>query len=137
MSVKAERPQNKNLKPVQKGEVRGRKAGTPNKLSRDVKEAILWAAEHSKHNKEKGELRGYMLALADKRMDTFAGMLKAMIPATAKVTIENNTSVQLTANMTLQDMVQNLDAQLKALTVPQPQPQIAAPIIEQDIVDVE
>jgi hypothetical protein len=58
----------KKLKPIKKGtHPVGRKPGTPNVVSRALKDALIYAAEHSKHSDD-GSLEGYMLTVADDRM---------------------------------------------------------------------
>jgi hypothetical protein len=66
----------------------GRKKGVPNKLSRDLKEAIVEAAIASGYDtKGKDGLRGYMKRMADYEMRIFGGMLRAMIPLQVNATV--------------------------------------------------
>ena len=57
----------------------GRSAGTPNKLSRAFKDALIFAAEHSKHS-EDGTLEGYLLHVADKHVELFVPLLGRLLP---------------------------------------------------------
>jgi hypothetical protein len=69
-----------NLNPFQPGtRPVGRAKGTPNKISRGMKDAIVFAAEHSKHSKD-GTLEGYLLKVADERMDLFVPLLGRLLP---------------------------------------------------------
>jgi hypothetical protein len=59
----------------------GRKKGTPNKLTRAIKDAIIEAAElHGKDGKGKDGTVGYMLKLASEDPRTFAGLLGKAMP---------------------------------------------------------
>jgi len=92
------------LIPVQKGEHRGRKPGTPNKVSKLLKDAVLLAAEQVgfityKHDK-KGKLvvsatgvdglAGYLKYLAINEPRSFAVLLGRVLPM--QVTLPDNTS---------------------------------------------
>ena len=57
----------------------GRSAGTPNKLSRAFKDALIFAAEHSKHSKD-GTLEGYLLNIADNDKGLFVPLLGRLLP---------------------------------------------------------
>jgi hypothetical protein len=66
----------------------GRKKGVPNKLSRDLKEAIIEAAIASGYDtKGKDGLRGYLKRMADYEVPIFGGMLRAMIPLQVNATV--------------------------------------------------
>ncbi|MEY9136141.1 hypothetical protein ACVIWV_007287 [Bradyrhizobium diazoefficiens] len=79
-----------NLKIPRKGErFGGRQKGTVNKVTREIKEAIVLAAEKSKRSKGKG-LVGYLTFLADNRPETFTALLGRLIPLQAKVTGDFN-----------------------------------------------
>ncbi|WP_369719729.1 hypothetical protein AB8Z38_20930 [Bradyrhizobium sp. LLZ17] len=54
-------------------------------MTREIKQAIILAAEKSKHSNGKG-LVGYLTFLADKRPETFTTLLGRLIPLQAKVT---------------------------------------------------
>jgi hypothetical protein len=57
----------------------GRAKGTPNKISRELKEAIIYGMEHSKHSKD-GTVESYMVAVADKRMDLMVPLAGKLLP---------------------------------------------------------
>lgn len=77
-----------SLKIPKKGErFGGRQKGTPNKVTRELKEAIILAAENSVHSKSK-DLVGYVTYLADKRPDVFASLLARLLPLQGKVQFE-------------------------------------------------
>jgi hypothetical protein len=66
----------------------GRKKGVPNKLSRDLKEAIIEAAIASGYDtKGKDGLTGYLKRMADYEVQIFGGMLRAMIPLQVNATL--------------------------------------------------
>lgn len=91
----ADRPQTKNLIRNRKGERipgSGRAKGQPNKTTRDLREAILHAAELSKHSKTK-DLTGYLVFLANERPETYTTLLGRMVPLQAKVQVEANVNV--------------------------------------------
>jgi hypothetical protein len=59
----------------------GRKKGVPNKITRDLSEAIIAAAMASGYDKKgKDGLTGYFKRMADDDMKTFAVMLRAIMP---------------------------------------------------------
>ena len=63
-----------------KGDGRGgRPKGAPNKTTRALKEAIILAAEKSKHSKAH-DLEGYLLYLADEKPELFVPMLGKLLP---------------------------------------------------------
>ncbi|MCJ9728983.1 hypothetical protein [Bradyrhizobium sp. PRIMUS42] len=75
-----------SLKIPKKGErFGGRQKGTPNKVTRELRDAIILAAENSVHSKTK-DLVGYVKYLADSKPEIFASLLGRLIPLQAKVT---------------------------------------------------
>ncbi|WP_369722918.1 hypothetical protein AB8Z38_02320 [Bradyrhizobium sp. LLZ17] len=81
---------NNQLKKFKPGERPvGRAKGTQNKFTRELKEAIITAAELSKHSKKKG-LVGYVTYLADDKPGLFASLLSRLIPLQARVNVEGN-----------------------------------------------
>ena len=63
-----------------KGDGRGgRPQGAPNKTTRALKEAIILAAELSKHS-ETRDLVGYLQYLADNRPELFVPLLGKLLP---------------------------------------------------------
>ncbi|MCK1450444.1 hypothetical protein IVB36_05865 [Bradyrhizobium sp. 35] len=67
----------------------GRQKGTQNRVTRELKEAIILAAENSVHSKTK-DLVGYLKYLADKRPEVFASLLGRLLPLEAKVSVGGN-----------------------------------------------
>jgi hypothetical protein len=57
----------------------GRSAGTPNKVSRAFKDALIYAAEHSKHSKDH-TLEGYLLDIANNNKELFVPLLGRLLP---------------------------------------------------------
>lgn len=80
MASKAKPRGNPNkLKPIKKGEHNfGRKAGTPNKVSRAFKDGLVWAAEHA--DDSDGTLEGYLLDLANNHKPLFVPLLGRLLP---------------------------------------------------------
>jgi hypothetical protein len=75
----------RGLKIPKKGErFGGRQKGTPNQITRELKEALFLAAEKSKHSKGEG-LVGYLTYLANERQETYAALLGRMIPLQARI----------------------------------------------------
>ena len=73
-----------------KGDGRGgRPKGATNKTTRELKEAILLAAEKSKHSKG-GGLVGYLTYLANSRPETYAVLLGRLLPLQAKIESDGN-----------------------------------------------
>jgi hypothetical protein len=73
-----------------KGHVKraGRKKGTPNKLTREVKDAIVGAAEElGSDGKGKGGLQGYMKFLVREEPKTFGMLIRAVIPTQINATV--------------------------------------------------
>ncbi len=108
-----------NLTPIKKGEHPvGRVKGTPNKFTRDIKEAIIRAAELSEHSETK-DLVGYMVYLADQKQETFAHLLGRLIPVQAKHTVIGMPpNINMTLNMPLAEMIQNFEQRIKAAVIP-------------------
>jgi hypothetical protein len=109
---------NPNIKDVgfKKGDPRaGRPKGSPNKLSSDVKEAIIKSAGLSKHSKT-DDLVGYTTFLADNKPEVFASLLGRLIPVQANVKhsggVQGNTNI--TVNMPLGEMINNFERRIKA-----------------------
>ncbi|MBR1211331.1 hypothetical protein [Bradyrhizobium sp. JYMT SZCCT0180] len=108
---------------MRKGERRvGRAKGTPNKFTRDVKEAIINAAALSKHSKT-DDLEGYMVYLADNKQEVFATLLGKLIPVQAKIhaTGPSAVNLNLSLKMPLADMVSTFEQRIKGSYMPAPQ----------------
>jgi len=124
-----------NMRPMRKGERRvGRAKGTPNKMTREIKEALINAAEMSKHSSSK-TLEGYALYLADNKPEVFASLLGRLIPVQANVKhVGSVGATNITINMPLGEMINNFERRIKAAceTI-----DVAAPplVIEHDPVD--
>jgi hypothetical protein len=77
-----------NLKPIQKGERRGRKAGVPNKMPPFLKDAVLEAASHLGFDgKGKDGLVGYLQRLALSYPESFAALLGRVLPLQARASV--------------------------------------------------
>ena len=64
---------------------KGRKAGTPNKTTAALKDAILKAAELSgSDGKGKNGLVGYLRRVADEDVKAFSGLLGKVLPMTVQ-----------------------------------------------------
>ena len=113
---------------LKKGERRiGRAKGTPNKMGRDVKEALLKAAELSVHSKTH-DLVGYAKFLADKKPEVFASLLGRLIPVQANVKHTGGVgATHVTVNMPLGEMINNFERMIRS-----PPLQVAGPVIEHD-----
>jgi hypothetical protein len=70
----------------------GRSAGTPNKLSRAFKDALIFAAEHSIYSKD-GTLEGYLLNIADNDKALFVPLLGRLLPLQINVRTQQITKV--------------------------------------------
>jgi hypothetical protein len=78
----------KNLKPIQKGERRGRKAGVPNKFPPLLKEAVLAAASRIGFDgMGKDGLVGYLQRLALDYPESFAALLGRVLPLQARASV--------------------------------------------------
>ena len=74
-----------NLKPIQKGERRGRKAGVPNKIPTLLKDAVLVAASQLGFDgMGKDGLVGYLQRLALDHPESFASLLGRVLPLQAR-----------------------------------------------------
>jgi hypothetical protein len=103
-----------------KGDGRGgRPKGAPNKTTRALKEAIILAAEKSKHSKA-GGLVGYLKYLADEKPEVFAPMLGRLLPLQARVKNEGVSPVKLHLDMSLPEMINNFENRIKLAQVPDP-----------------
>jgi hypothetical protein len=74
----------------EKGHVKraGRTKGTPNKLTREIKDAIVGAAaELGSNGKGKGGLQGFMKFLAREELKTFGTLIRAIIPTQINATV--------------------------------------------------
>src|SRR5215210_3596249 len=87
-----------------KGDGRGgRPRGAPNKTTRALKEAIILAAEKSKHSKAH-DLEGYLLYLADEKPELFVPLLGKLLPLQVRAKNEDRAPVNmLDANMPLSE----------------------------------
>jgi hypothetical protein len=70
----------------------GRRPGLPNSTTRTMKEAIILAAEQSKHSKT-GDLVGYLLFLADDHPELFAPFLGRLLPLQINAKTERSVKV--------------------------------------------
>ena len=102
-----------------KGDGRGgRPKGAPNKTTRVLQEAIILAAENSKHSKT-GDLEGYLRHLADDKPELFVPLLAKLLPLQVRAKNESVGLVpRLNPNMSLSEMVDNLDRKLKLIKIP-------------------
>lgn len=121
-----------SLKIPKKGErFGGRQKGTQNKVTRELKEAIILPAENSVHSKTK-DLVGYVKYLADSKPEIFASLLGRLIPLQAKVNVDGNLEHTIKAkpehNMSPQELADYYNA-LRALR-PSTKPLV---IIDNDI----
>jgi hypothetical protein len=86
----------------------GRQKGTQNRVTRELKEAIILAAENSVHSKTK-DFVGYLKFLADKRPEVFASLLGRLLPLQGKVQFESSVEHTIKAkaehNMSPQELV--------------------------------
>ena len=107
-----------------KGDGRGgRPKGAPNKTTRVLQEAIILAAEKSKHSRT-GDLEGYLRHLADDKPELFVPLLAKLLPLQVRAKNESGSFVELNTNMSLSEMVDNLDRKMKSIQIP--------PMIEQN-----
>jgi hypothetical protein len=98
--------------PFEKGHPKraGRKKGVPNRLTRNLKEAIMWAAVASGYDtKGTGGLNGYLKRLADYEVKTFAAMLNSLVPTQIDASIRQEKPYKTEAEVL---------AELKALGLP-------------------
>jgi hypothetical protein len=113
-----------------KGDGRGgRPKGAPNKTTRALKEAIILAAEKSKHSKAH-DLEGYLLYLADEKPELFVPLLAKLLPLQVRAKNEGDGPVNLiNPNMSVSEMISNFEQRVKAAYMPQ---LTSPPLIEQD-----
>ena len=103
-----------------KGDGRGgRPKGAPNKTTRALKEAIILAAEKSKHSKAH-DLEGYLLYLADEKPELFVPLLGKLLPLQVKAKNEDGGQVnlKLNPNMSLSEMIDNFERRIKSIHNP-------------------
>lgn len=113
-----------------KGDGRGgRPKGAPNKTTRALKEAIILAAEKSKHSKAH-DLEGYLVYLADEKPELFVPLLGKLLPLQVRAKSEAGGPVNLNPNMPLSEMVLNFERRIKSIH--NPLKELAPPMIEQD-----
>jgi hypothetical protein len=115
-----------------KGDGRGgRPKGAPNKATRALKEAIILAAEKSKHSKA-GDLEGYLLYLADEKPELFVPLLGKLLPLQLRAKNEDRgpVNLELSPNMSLPEMIDNFERRIKS--VRGPYKELASPMAEQD-----
>ena len=114
-----------------KGDGRGgRPKGARNKTTRALKEAIILAAEKSKHSKAH-DLEGYLLYLADEKPELFVPLLGRLLPLQVRAKNEDVGPVNLiNPNMSLSEMINNFERRIKSIH--NPVKELAPPMIEQD-----
>jgi hypothetical protein len=121
-----------------KGDGRGgRPKGAPNKTTRVLQEAIILAAEKSKHSKAH-DLEGYLLYLADDKPELFVPLLAKLLPLQVRaknedvgpVNLNLNLNPNLNPNMSLSEMINNFERRIKSIH--NPLKELAPPMIEQD-----
>jgi len=67
----------------------GRKKGVPNRLTREIKEAIIAACEqHGSDGKGTGGLQGYFEMLAKEERKSMAMLLRAVMPLQVNATVQ-------------------------------------------------
>ncbi len=67
----------------------GRKKGVPNRLTREIKEAIVGACEqHGRDGKGAGGLEGYLGLLAREERKSMAMLLRAVMPLQVNATVQ-------------------------------------------------
>jgi hypothetical protein len=67
----------------------GRKKGVPNRLTREIKEAIIAACEqHGSDGKATGGLQGYLFLLAKEERQSMAMLLRAVMPLQVNATVQ-------------------------------------------------
>jgi len=112
-----------------KGDGRGgRPPGAPNKTTRALKEAIILAAEKSKHSKAH-DLEGYLLYLADDKPELFVPLLAKLLPLQVRAKAEEVPINRINPNMSVSEMVSTFEQQVKAAYMPQ---LTSPPLVEQD-----
>ena len=102
------------LPPIKKGEKRcGRAKGQTNRITRALKDALILAAEKSRHSKDRS-LESYCTYLADEHPSVFAGLLGKLIPVQARVKAEFVRPQKLSTDMTLAEMISNFELKIKS-----------------------
>ena len=98
-----------------KGDGRGgRPKGAPNKTTRVLKEAIILAAEKSKHSKAH-DLEGYLLYLADEKPELFVPLLGKLLPLQVRAKNEGGGPINLiNPNMSVSEMIDNFERRIKS-----------------------
>ena len=82
-----------NLNPFQPGtRPVGRALGTPNKTTRALKDAIIYAAENSVHSEDK-TLESYLLFLANNKVELFVPLLGRLLPLQINAKTERSVKV--------------------------------------------
>jgi hypothetical protein len=82
----------------------------PNRMTRDLKEAIMEAAIASGYDtKGKGGLKGYLKRMAEEDMRTFGGMLRSVMPLQINANIRHEKPYKTKAEV---------EAELKARGLP-------------------
>ena len=67
----------------------GRRQGVPNRLTREIKEAIVAACEqHGSDGKGTGGLQGYLLLLAKEERPSMSMLLRAAMPLQVNATVQ-------------------------------------------------
>src|SRR5262245_37301420 len=113
-----------------KGDGRGgRPKGAKNKTTRVLKEAIILAAEQSKHSKA-GGLVAYLTYLADEKPELFAPMLAKLLPLQVNAKTEPDRPVPINPSMSLPEMIRNFERRIKSAYIPTIE--MAPPLAEQD-----
>ena len=113
-----------------KGDGRGgRPKGAQNKTTRVLKEAIILAAEQSKHSKA-GDLEGYLRYLADEKPELFVPLLAKLLPLQVKAKNEPDKPVRLDPGMSLPEMIDNFERRIKSAQIPIIE--MAPPLAEQE-----
>src|ERR1035437_1203762 len=70
----------------------GRALGTPNKTTRALKDAIIYAAENSVHSEDK-TLESYLLFLANDKVELFVPLLGRLLPLQINAKTERRVKV--------------------------------------------
>ena len=112
-----------------KGDGRGgRPKGAQNKTTRMLREAIILAAENSKHSKGDG-LVGYLRFLANEKPEVFAQLLGKLLPLQVKAKNEGvgPSPINLNPSMSLPEMIDSFERRIKSIQIP-----AARRMIEQD-----
>jgi len=98
----------------------GRKQGATGKHTRVLKQALIYAAEKSKHSKS-SNLESYCIWLADDRPELFVSLLGRLLPIQARIETHNQGNVniqQLNINMPLSEMVSTFEQRIMSAYTP-------------------